>query len=208
MPGGAGAREFPRIYGNRRTLICNLGVGLGQRAGSQGSVAGGCVASLLFFVTGAEEAFLGSNRSYGQGGAEQPQLRGLGLPWARRPRCDGRNVGKRGICCPPASPQRPPWASCSGQGRKLAFSQGHCVPDRSSILAQLIPVPQAGHHPSLRKRKGKTDRSVRGVQGQSWRRRHPCSFYGTGSFLPAQRDVTGSIWFIFSPRLHGRRRQS
>lgn len=92
---------------------------------------------------------------------EQPQLRGeLRLPWARRPRCDGRNVGKRGICCPTASPQRPPWSSCSGQGRKLAFSQCLCVPDRSSILAQLIPVPQAGHHPSLRKRKGKTDRSV------------------------------------------------
>lgn len=60
MPGGAVAWELPRIYGNRRTLICNLGVGVGWRSGSQGFLRG-CgretpIASFLLVLgTGAEQ---------------------------------------------------------------------------------------------------------------------------------------------------------
>lgn len=61
LPGGAVAWELPRTYGNRRTLICNLGVGVGWRSGSQAFSVAGCgretpIASFLLVLgTGAEQ---------------------------------------------------------------------------------------------------------------------------------------------------------
>lgn len=93
LPGGVVAWELPRIYGNRRTLICNLGVGVGWSSGSQGFLHS-CgrktpIASFLLVLgTGAEQRlFLVQTEVMGKGPAEllgscQGELR---LQWAQRP---------------------------------------------------------------------------------------------------------------------------
>lgn len=92
LPGVAVAWELPRIYGNRRTLICNLGVGVGWRSGSQGFLRG-CgretpIASFLLALgTGAEQRlFLVQRGVMGKAAQSRRQLSGELRPqWAQRP---------------------------------------------------------------------------------------------------------------------------
>lgn len=120
-----------------------------------------------------------------------------------------RNAVERDICCPTTSPHCLALSSCLGQGRKLAFSHCHCVPDRSSILAQLILITsQDGYHFTLCKRKRKTKRRFESAQEtergrtsiQAWRlsSNTHVPFMVHGSFHWPSHDITGNIWLIFN----------
>lgn len=75
LSGGVVARELVRIFGTGRGLLCTFGMGLGYRPESLDtfSLSGGpAIASrLLFWWLEQRKAFLGSNRSQGQGQAEE-----------------------------------------------------------------------------------------------------------------------------------------
>lgn len=119
----------------------------------------------------------------------------------------GKNAVECDICCPAMSPHLLALSSCLGQGRKLAFSHCHCVPDKSLILAQLILItPQAGYHSTLCKRKTKRrfgsaqemERGRTSVQAWSLSSNTHAPFMVHGSSHWPSHDIAGNIWLIFN----------